>query len=107
MHKSWMKKYGLHLSGALVISFCILAGVGFYNVYKPLPRGLSFAGHESPVTEINFYKDLTWVDDVGNRHSQQEIFDRVIRMIGEARELIVLDMFLFNPDTQFLGSACF
>jgi phosphatidylserine/phosphatidylglycerophosphate/cardiolipin synthase-like enzyme len=74
--------------------------VGAYNVYKPLPSGISFAGPVRPVSEIAFYRDLTWTDAGGTRTSQQEIFDQVIEMIKGAREFVLLDMFLFN---DFIG----
>ena len=78
----------------------LLVCVGGYNVYKPLPAGLSFAGRVRPVSEIDLYKDLKWVDGEGTGHSQQEIFDQVLTMINGARSYIVLDMFLFN---DFIG----
>ena len=96
MITTWRNKYLRLLLGLLFIGTCILLGVGTYNVYKPLPDGLSFASQVRTVDEISFYKDLTWVDAEGRRHSQQEIFDTVLKMIGGARDLIVLDMFLFN-----------
>jgi hypothetical protein len=86
--------------GLVFIGTCFLIGVGSYNVFKPLPEGLSFAGQLRSVEELAFYKDLTWVDAKGRRHSQQEIFDKAIKMIAEARYLVVLDMFLFN---DFIG----
>ena len=82
-----------------VIGICFIIGVGGYNVYKPLPEGLSFAGQLRSVEELAFFKDLTWVEAKGRRHSQQEIFDKAIQMIAEARYLVVLDMFLFNDFT--------
>jgi len=94
------KKRLRFLLGLLFIGTCILVGVGGYNVYKPLPDGLSFAGPRMPVSEIAFYRDLTWVDTEGRRHSQQEIFNKVLKMIDGARDLVVLDMFLFN---DFMG----
>jgi len=86
----------------LFICICLLIGVGGYNVFKPLPEGLSFEGPLRSVEELAFYKDLTWVDADGSRHSQQEIFDKAIKMISEARYLIVLDMFLYN---DFMGKG--
>lgn len=79
---------------------CLIISTGIYNVYKPLPKGLSFDGQARSVSDLKFYKDLTWVDSKGNRHSQQEIFDKIIEMIIGAQKLIVLDMFLFN---DFIG----
>jgi phosphatidylserine/phosphatidylglycerophosphate/cardiolipin synthase-like enzyme len=78
----------------------LLIITGTYHVYKSLPDGISFAGQKRPVYDLMFYKDLTWVDTKGDRHSQQEIFDKVIDMINGAQKLIVLDMFLFN---DFIG----
>jgi phosphatidylserine/phosphatidylglycerophosphate/cardiolipin synthase-like enzyme len=100
MIQIWRKKRLRFLLGLVFIGTCFLVGAGSYNVYKPLPEGLSFAGQVRPVDEIAFYKDLTWVDAEGRRHSQQEIFDKVLKMIDGARYLVVLDMFLFN---DFIG----
>lgn len=79
-----------------VAAACVFLGVGFYNVYKPLPAGLSSGGPERPAEDITFLRDLTWVDAGGVRHVEQEIFDRILEMIGGARKLVLLDMFLFN-----------
>ena len=97
---TWRNKHRRLLLALSFTVICILVGTGTYNVYKPLPEGLSYAGRIRPAEEIAFYKDLTWVNAEGERHSQQEIFDKILAMIAEARELIVLDMFLFN---DFMG----
>ena len=80
----------------------VLAVVAIYNVYKPLPEGISFAGPERAVSHISFLKDITWADANGRNHSQQEIFDTALTMIRQARKFILLDMFLFN---DFMGSG--
>ena len=77
------------LSGALVVT-------GFWHVFKPLPGGISFESRFRPIHEVEFLADHTWVDDEGRRHTDQEIFDRIFELIGQASELVVLDMFLFN-----------
>ena len=100
MIQALRKKYPRLLLGLLFTGICILVGVGTYNVYKPLPYGLSLAGPERAVDEIAFYKDLTWVDAEGRRHSQQEIFNKVLKMVAGAKDIVVLDMFLFN---DFMG----
>ena len=100
MMQIWKTKSQRFLLGFIIIGTFILVGVGGYNVFKPLPVGLSFAGQIRQVNEIAFYKDLTWVDVEGRRHSQQEIFDQVLTMINGARDFIMLDMFLFN---DFIG----
>lgn len=96
-----MRKRQLRLLIILALTItCLLISTGIYNVYKPLPAGLSFAGQARFVSDLKFYKDLTWVDANGSRRSQQEIFDKIIEMIRGAEKLIVLDMFLFN---DFIG----
>lgn len=86
--------------GFVCTGACLIIAVGAYNVYKPLPAGLSFAGQLRPADDIVFFRDLTWVDAKKKRHSHQEIFDKIIKMITGARKLIVLDMFLYN---DFIG----
>ena len=90
----------LFFLGLIFLGICLLFITAFYNVYKPLPKDISFAGEVRPIDEIAFYKDLTWVDTKGKRQSQQEIFDKILSMIDGAKNLIVLDMFLYN---DFLG----
>ncbi len=100
MFKILIKKHFRIFFSLIFLGTCLLVGTEYFNVYKPLPEGLSFAGKVRPVDEIAFYKDLTWVDAEGMRQSQQEIFDKILNMIDGARNLIVLDMFLFN---DFIG----
>jgi len=76
---------------ALLI-FCYAA----WHVNKPLPEGLSHHGPAHPTADVTFLGDSSWVDENGERQTQQEIFDAVFAMIAEARSLVVLDMFLFN-----------
>ncbi len=64
--------------------------------FKPLPEGLSYAGKLLPAQQVRFLADQTWVDDTGQRHVQQEIFDAVFNIIGQAQQFILLDMFLYN-----------
>ena len=49
-----------------------------------------------PAIEVDFLSDLTYVDEQGTRHVEQEIFDEVFRMIENARRLVLIDMFLYN-----------
>lgn len=81
----------------------ILAGsVGLFNTYKPLPKGLSLEGRvwRVPESSIKFLSDITYIDDNGERRSEQHIFDEILKMINEARRFIVVDMFLYN---SYLG----
>ncbi|MFZ5798030.1 MAG: phospholipase [Desulfobulbus sp.] len=74
----------------------ILLVTGVYQARKGLPAGLSWQGPEHPVAECKFLCDLTWVDDRLVQHVDQQIMNSVLEMIGEARKLILMDMFLFN-----------
>jgi phosphatidylserine/phosphatidylglycerophosphate/cardiolipin synthase-like enzyme len=78
--------------------------VGVYHVYKPLPEEFSYQGEVQNVLEsdVHFFRDTTYVDAAGVRQIEQEIFDEVLRMITEAQEYVLVDMFLFN---DFLGAA--
>jgi phosphatidylserine/phosphatidylglycerophosphate/cardiolipin synthase-like enzyme len=49
------------------------------------------------VTDLEFLYDLTYQRD-GERVVEQQIFDRVMRMIDEAERFVILDMFLFNDE---------
>lgn len=79
-----------------VTIFVLLICVGIYQTHKPLPDGLSFEGLLHPVKNIQFYRDLTWIDPAGKRQTDHEIFDQALTMIKNARHFILLDMFLFN-----------
>ncbi|HER63433.1 MAG TPA: phospholipase, partial [Desulfobacteraceae bacterium] len=84
-------------------AFVLVAGVYYAN--KPLPAGLSFEGRERPADEIHFLRDLTWVDEQGQRQCDQQIFDTLLEMIRGSRRFILLDMFLFNDFTGRLRRA--
>lgn len=70
-----------------------------WQVYKPLPAGI---GRNFPVAssdDVALLTDITYVDAVGVRHSEQQVFDEVLRLIGQAQRVVVVDMFLFNDFT--------
>lgn len=62
-----------------------------------MPRGLSYAGPWREANELRLLSDVTYLDQQGERRSDQTIFDAVFAMIAKAERLILLDMFLFNP----------
>lgn len=71
-----------------------------WHLWKPLPEGLDFSGPWREPAAVEFLADLSWVDEQGRRRIDQRIFERKLELIGQARRLIVLDMFLFN---EFAG----
>ncbi|ATJ83048.1 phospholipase D family protein [Halomonas beimenensis] len=88
--------------GILVALILAWAVMGAWQRYKPLPEGIGSAHPLRPAGEVRFLIDETWYDAEGRRHRRQAIFDEVLAMIGQARRLAVVDMFLFN---DFAGQA--
>lgn len=64
--------------------------------HRALPEGLSFTGEVHNASQVEFLADKTWVDDDGNRHSEQHIFDAAFNLIEKSRRFLLLDMFLYN-----------
>ncbi len=96
--RQWLPRL-LKAAGVLAL---LLLGIGLFNVFKPLPAGISFASDWHGGTDARFLRDLTFVDETGQRHVEQEIFDAVFEMIDGAREFVLVDMFLFN---DFQGAS--
>ena len=62
---------------------------------RSLPAGMSLSGAEH-TAQARFLGDITWVDERGERHSEQEIFEQLFQSIARAERFILLDMFLYN-----------
>jgi phosphatidylserine/phosphatidylglycerophosphate/cardiolipin synthase-like enzyme len=74
------------------------AAVAVWHLFKPLPAGTSIRGAvvSTPLEDLKFLRDVTSADVFGEPVVDQQIFDAMLRLIGEAREFLVLDFFLFN-----------
>ncbi len=81
---------------AFVALACLVVLPYSCQMFRPLPPGLDFVGAEHPAGEIAFLRDLTWVDQAGDRHSDQQIFDAMLEIVRGARRFVVLDFFLYN-----------
>ncbi len=81
------------MTGAAVL---LLLAVGLFNTLKPLPAGLSFTGEWHGGADVRFLRDLTFIDEAGQRHVEQQIFDAAFALIDGARRFVLVDMFLFN-----------
>ncbi|WP_309088061.1 phospholipase D family protein [Domibacillus sp.] len=68
-----------------------------YNVYRPLPEHISYAGKEwvVPSEDVDFFYNLSGEKN-GEKFYKEEIFTRTLDIIDEAEQFIVLDFFLFN-----------
>lgn len=88
----WLRRSLWIVAGVLLLAL----GTGVYHTNKSLPPGISFAGSRHNADNVRFLRDLTYLDADGNRHVEQEIFDAGFKMIDEAEEFVLVDMFLYN-----------
>ncbi len=88
--------------GLVVLFVLICLPVGFYHAFKPMPEGLDYQSRDYIVNaeDIKFLKDLTYIDATGQRRYDQEIFPTIFNYLDQAKQYILVDMFLFN---DFLG----
>lgn len=81
----------------ILLLFVLIVGITTYHhTHKDLPQGLSYEGKVHKVKDVRFLYDLTYTANDGEKKFEQEIFDTILKRIGEAEDFIVLDMFLFN-----------
>lgn len=85
------------------------AGVGAWNVTKPMPAGtnVSTAPVSVPAADVQFLYDLTRAQPQNPEQLlyEQRIFDEVFRIVDEARSFIVADFFLLNEQMGASGAA--
>lgn len=67
----------------------------FFGWSTPAPKGTSYAGPPSAVSDIRLLYDLTYRKGQETIH-EQRILNEQLDMIREAREFIVADLFLYN-----------
>lgn len=85
---------------AAAILILWLIGVMIYQTHKPLPPGLSY---ESPVYKagnVSFLHDLTYQDGSEAGGREEQILPRILQIIEESRQFLVIDLFLFNDYTH-------
>ncbi len=85
----------------LTVALILWALVIVWQGHKPLPSGLRMEGASVMVgaSDINILADMTAIDAQGQPVITQTIFDQMLARIGAARELVLLDNFLFNTIT--------
>jgi phosphatidylserine/phosphatidylglycerophosphate/cardiolipin synthase-like enzyme len=87
------------LSRLLIAAFLTAwAGIGLWQSEKHLPPGVHISGDWRAVGahEVHWLRDLTAADATGAPLSERQINTELLRMIGQARELLVLDTGLFG-----------
>ncbi len=90
MLTSNLLRLGVLLLAAAIIIACVIAA------WRPMPSGLSASTPLRQADDVKLLFDQSWQDAQGNSHVQQQIMDHMLALISEARELLVVDMFLFN-----------
>ncbi len=83
-----------------ILFFLIYCGTIYYHVNKPLPKGLSIEGPVHYVEHVELLTDITYKNSENKRSLQHEILQTMLRDIQYAEKFIVIDMFLFNKDTN-------
>ncbi len=93
-----MKSVKTNIKSALLLLLLWLGFLGFIHSIKPLPAGVDYRskGYCVSVEHIDFLTDLTYKNTKGETIHEQEIFDTILALIDNAREYILIDMFLFN-----------
>jgi hypothetical protein len=94
--KPLKRRYRAPIKRILAALFLCYLAMAVYQVCKPLPEGI---GREYPLrsaSAVTLLTDVTYLDAAGVRQSDQQVFDEALRLIGQARRAIVIDMFLFN-----------
>jgi phosphatidylserine/phosphatidylglycerophosphate/cardiolipin synthase-like enzyme len=90
-------RYSKHIGWLLLL---LWLGTMLWQTNKPLPNGVhvSSAQFSLPDSSLHFLTDLTYQATHGQRVTEQQIFDAVLKQIDGAQSFIVLDYFLINDD---------
>jgi len=85
----------------------IWAAVALWNVYKPMPDGTRVRGEivDTALDRLEFLNDVSGADVFGAPVVRQQIFDSLLATIGQARQYIVVDFFLFNGQRGATGDT--
>ncbi|ASJ72547.1 phospholipase D-like domain-containing protein [Granulosicoccus antarcticus] len=87
------RRWGRRIMGAIIVYAVLSIAV---RAWVPAPPAVGLAGMQYNANYLQFFQDISWLNSEGERQMSQETFDQVFRMIGEAEEFVLLDMFLFN-----------
>ncbi|KGP79440.1 MULTISPECIES: phospholipase D family protein [unclassified Paenibacillus] len=85
-----------YIRTGLVLLVLWLIAVMLYQTYKPLPSGISYESPEYRVDQVQFLHDLTYPSADGQMEHEQQIFQRMLQVVEDAEQFVVVDMFLFN-----------
>jgi len=77
-----------------------LIAVMVYQTHKPLPPGISYESPVYNVKNVSFLHDLTYPDGSATGKQESQILPRMLQIIEESRQFLVIDLFLFNDYTH-------
>lgn len=99
--RSWSKRKRI-IMGITGVLALLYIGVIVWHTVKPLPDGLDYAGNLHRVENVEMLYDLSFAQNQKGTNLKYElrIFDEIYRMIDEAEEFIVIDLFLFDNYTD-------
>lgn len=80
----------------ILLLLLTLVSIGLYHTHKPLPPGISYRGTAVPLADPVLLTDVTRHYQNGREERDHEIFNEIFRLISQAEEFILVDMFLFN-----------
>ncbi|WP_211747412.1 phospholipase D family protein [Paenibacillus sp. Marseille-Q4541] len=80
----------------VLINIVWLAAVIVYQMNKPLPPGVAYEGQIHNVSDVEFLTDLTYPSSDGSMKHEQQIMKRMEKVVSEAEQFLVIDLFLFN-----------
>jgi len=70
----------------------------WWGATKPLPPGTRTQGalYTLPPSDVSLLTDITAADAYGHPVSNQAIFDETLKLVSQARQILVLDYYLFS-----------
>ncbi|XOZ32724.1 phospholipase D-like domain-containing protein [Halomonadaceae bacterium KBTZ08] len=86
------------MTGLILVLLAMVVSMGLYHRYKPLPKAVAMESEWFEPGETRFLVDHRYVDARGRSRSRRELIPAMLGLIQGARERLVMDMFLFNPD---------
>lgn len=84
----------------LLILLLIIVGIIIFNKTKPIPQGISYESDVYQTDKVEFLSDLTYYNNKDEMKTEQDIFKEIINIINNAKEFVIVDMFLFNDFTD-------
>jgi len=89
------KQHKIRFKWIAGLLFFVLLLVTVWNIFKPLPAGISKRYEPSRTNDVKLLLDNSYEQD-GTMTYDHHIFSEVYQLIDDAEDFIIMDMFLFN-----------